>query len=62
VPGLFALPLLVDADPDLADTLESWHVGLAWVLGGLICAHAGAALFHHVVRRDGVLRSMLPET
>ena len=27
-----------------------------WVAG----AHAAAALYHHFIRRDGVLRSMLP--
>lgn len=59
-PGLPVFPAMVEADTDLAETLESWHVGLAWVLGGLIVAHAGAALFHHFVRKDGVLRSMLP--
>jgi len=58
--GLPALPALVGADPDRAETLESWHVGLAWVLGAMVVAHVGAALFHHFVRRDGVLRSMLP--
>jgi cytochrome b561 len=60
LPGLFALPALVDADPDLAESLEAWHVGLAWAMGAAILAHAGAALYHHFIRRDNVLRSMLP--
>jgi len=60
LPGMFTLPDLVGADPDLAETLESWHVGLSWVLAAAVAAHAAAAAFHHVVRRDGVLRSMLP--
>lgn len=59
-PGLPVFPPLVDADTDLAETLESWHVGLAWVLGGMVVMHVGAALFHHLVRKDDVLRSMLP--
>jgi cytochrome b561 len=58
--GWVALPQVAEADPDLAETLEAWHVGLAWVLGGLIALHAAAAFHHHLVRRDGVLRSMLP--
>jgi cytochrome b561 len=60
LPGLAALPALAAADPDLADALESWHVGLSWTLLALVALHVLAALFHHFVRRDGVLRSMLP--
>jgi len=60
LPGLPPLPAFVEADTDLADTLETWHVGLSWTLLGFIGAHALAALFHHFVRKDGVLRSMLP--
>ncbi len=60
LPGLPALPALVEADPDVADTLDSWHVGLSWVLLSAVGLHVAAALFHHLVRRDGVLRSMLP--
>ncbi|NYH19915.1 cytochrome b [Paraburkholderia bryophila] len=36
------------------------HGVLAWVLFALICLHIVAALFHHFVLRDGVLRRMLP--
>lgn len=53
------LPPLVGEDEDLADTLQTWHVDAAWVLLGLICMHIGAALWHHFVLRDGVLRRML---
>jgi cytochrome b561 len=58
--GLWALPRLASADPDVADTLDSWHVDLSWMLLSLVALHALAALFHHFVRRDDVLRSMLP--
>jgi cytochrome b561 len=60
LPGGASLPALVPVDPDLADTLESWHVGLSWMLLSLVALHASAALFHHFVRRDDVLRTMLP--
>ncbi len=60
VPGMFLLPELVAADPDLAESIESWHVGLSWVLVATVVSHVAAAAFHHLVRRDGVLRSMLP--
>nr|WP_226980509.1 cytochrome b/b6 domain-containing protein [Xanthomonas sp. LMG 12459] len=54
------LPELVAPDPDLADTLGAWHVDAAWLLLGLILLHIGAALWHHLVRRDAVLQRMLP--
>lgn len=54
------LPALVGADEDLADSLQTWHVDAAWVLLALVLLHTGAALWHHFVVRDDVLRSMLP--
>ncbi len=55
------LPALVASDEDLADTLQTWHLNAAWVLLGLVSLHIVAALWHHFVLRDGVLRSMLPK-
>lgn len=54
------LPPLVSPDPDLADTLGDWHVDAAWTLLGLTLLHTAAALWHHFVRHDDVLRRMLP--
>lgn len=36
------------------------HVALAYVIAGLVALHVGAALWHHLVRRDGLIRRMLP--
>jgi len=55
-----ALPTLVSVDPDLADSLQEWHELCADVLLVMVGLHALAALWHHYVRRDGVLASMLP--
>jgi cytochrome b561 len=55
------LPNLVGADEDLADQLTAWHLDVAWLLLGLISLHVSAALWHHFVLRDGVLRRMLPK-
>jgi cytochrome b561 len=45
-------------DEDLADRLGDWHrLGAYWWLL-LIGAHVAAALWHHWVLRDDVLRSM----
>lgn len=58
--GLVQPPHLLGPDPDLADTLASWHQLVAWSLLAVAAAHAAAAVWHHRFRRDGVLRAMLP--
>ncbi|NYI19220.1 cytochrome b561 [Xanthomonas arboricola] len=59
---LFGLPLpnLIEVDADLGDTLGTWHLNAAWALLALVLLHIGAALWHHLVLRDGLLRRVLP--
>lgn len=58
--GMLRLPQLVSPDSDLADTLTDYHVWLAWGLLVLVGMHVVAAIWHHFIRRDGVLKAMLP--
>jgi cytochrome b561 len=58
--GLVPLPDLVPKDKALATVLQACHVGLNFTLLALVCLHAVAALLHHFVERDTVLRRMLP--
>ncbi|MGH6816724.1 MAG: YceI family protein [Hyphomicrobiaceae bacterium] len=58
--GLVRLPDLVAPDPPLADALKTAHKLSGWALLALLGLHVGAAFFHHIVRRDTVLVSMLP--
>ena len=58
--GLFPLPDLVAKDKALADVLRATHVALNFTLLCLVCVHSAAALWHHFVDRDGVLKRMLP--
>ena len=58
--GLFDLPALAKPNEDLATSVLTVHGKLAIVMALLACAHVGAALYHHLIRRDGVLRRMLP--
>ena len=53
------LPRLLGRDRDLAETLESLHTTLGWVLLATIGVHALGALWHHFGAKDDVLRSML---
>ena len=41
-------------------TFDLTHKLGAWALGALILGHAAAALFHHFVLRDDVLKCMVP--
>jgi cytochrome b561 len=40
--------------------LDDTHVVLAWTLGSVAVVHLGAALRHHFMLKDDVLRRMLP--
>ena len=57
--GLIPLPLVVEADRALAERLQGVHFALAMVLVTLFAAHIGGVLYHHLIRKDGVLRRML---
>lgn len=56
----FPLPTLIERDRDLAETLEMVHGWAGWAMLALIGLHALAALMHHHVFKDDVLRAMLP--
>ena len=58
--GLFDMPKLTGPDEPLADTARGAHELLFWVLVALVALHAGAALYHHLFRRDDTLVRMLP--
>jgi len=58
--GLFDIPTLAPVDITMRHTFATLHNGVAWALIGLASVHALAALFHHYVLRDNVLRRMLP--
>ncbi|GBR09340.1 cytochrome b [Gluconobacter frateurii] len=53
------LPPILPHNPVLWSWLRFAHSILAFVLFGLVLAHIGAALFHGLIRRDGVLRTMV---
>lgn len=58
--GLLPLPDLVMPDRELAAAIKPWHGRLAYALATLASLHAGAALKHQFVDRDGLLQRMLP--
>lgn len=58
--GLFIIPAITPESRDLLDFAYWAHFGLAWAIMLLVAAHIVAALYHHFIRKDGVLRAMLP--
>jgi cytochrome b561 len=58
--GAFALPdPFTPGDPALEDAFRSVHVFCALTLTILLFVHAAAALKHHFVARNNVLRRMI---
>jgi cytochrome b561 len=57
--GLFTVWSPIGKAPDIAWTLSAIHEWSAWILFALFALHIGAALFHHVVRRDETLYRIL---
>lgn len=67
--GLFSWPNLPfftgmtrEALHPIRELFGNTHVLLAWSSIALIAIHIGAALYHHLLRRDDVLKRMLPGT
>lgn len=54
------VPALVGQNEALYATLQGMHKAAAILLAVLVAMHIGAALFHYVIRKDGVLNRMWP--
>jgi cytochrome b561 len=59
--GLFDLPALAAPNEETAKRVLALHGWLAWLIGALALVHIAAALHHHLILKDGVLRRMLPK-
>lgn len=58
--GLFELPIIIAADPELKPVLKGVHYWLNMGLAACVALHVAAALKHQFIDRDGVLKRMLP--
>jgi cytochrome b561 len=58
--GVWHMPDLMAPNPDWKPVLRAVHYWLDMTLAAIVVAHAGAALKHHVIDRDDVLKRMLP--
>jgi cytochrome b561 len=57
--GLFQLNLGVASNPAVFHPAEKIHQLLAYALFALAGLHAAGAVYHHFVRRDGILPRMM---
>jgi len=60
--GFFQLPDFVPQNQALYEVMKATHDDLALALFAVVALHAAAALKHHYVHKDDVLRRMLPFT
>ena len=58
--GLFELPPIIGKNEALATQLFTLHRWVGWLVVLLVLTHVSAALYHHFVRGDAVLKRMLP--
>jgi cytochrome b561 len=58
--GLFDVPPIVGKDEALATQLFTIHRWVGWLVIILVLTHVSAALYHHFIRGNNVLRRMLP--
>ena len=57
---LFQLPSILPKNEGFSELLLSLHGYAAYTLTALLSLHITAAIYHHFIRGDGVLRRMLP--
>jgi cytochrome b561 len=57
--GLLSLPRIVSESRAVSQQVFALHGLIGFLIAGLVTAHIGAAVYHHVVRKDGVLMRMI---
>jgi cytochrome b561 len=58
--GLFTMPSLIEPSNELREFFGEMHEIMAFGLIATITLHVGAALQHHFIYKDNILRRMLP--
>lgn len=58
--GLLPIPDLLEKNKELGNLLQTIHMGLNLLFVAVIAGHIGAALKHHFIDQDDILKRMLP--
>jgi cytochrome b561 len=56
----FSLPALAAKNQDAATQIFAAHAIVGFIIMGLVMMHIGAAFYHMVILKDGLIRRMLP--
>ena len=59
--GVLPIPDLIAKDKETGDLLANVHLGLNLLFVAVLAGHVGAALKHHFIDKDDILRRMLPQ-
>ncbi|MDZ7747913.1 MAG: cytochrome b/b6 domain-containing protein [Halofilum sp. (in: g-proteobacteria)] len=54
----WVLPPLIGENEALSETLYTWHLGIGLAILALVSIHVAGALYHWLIRRDGVMQRM----
>lgn len=58
--GVLPIPDLLEKNKELGDLLKNVHASLNLLFVAVIVGHIGAALKHHFIDKDDILKRMLP--
>jgi cytochrome b561 len=58
--GLFVLPDIISSNETVRMLFQQIHEWLGYAIIGFICLHVAAALKHHFINKDDIMRRMLP--
>lgn len=56
---LIPIPIELPGGMDRAETVLDWHKAAVFLMAAILCLHVGAALWHRIVRHDGVWERMV---
>lgn len=59
--GVLPIPDLIGKHKETGDLLQTLHQGLNLLFVAVIAGHIGAALKHHFIDKDDILKRMLPK-
>ena len=58
--GLIPFPYLLAKDEPLSVQIFLWHLAGGLLIAAIVTLHAAGALYHAIIKRDGLLARMLP--
>ena len=56
--GLFSFPAILGKDQPLSDQIFVWHLICGILIGLIVALHVAGALYHRLVKHDGVFQRM----